>query len=112
MYAAKKGCYSNPQEQWRNDARRTLYVETPPIKRLTSGFSQDAGDQESGQDKKEVNVHPPRIKAAGMHEENHEDRNPPNPMKTVDVVRRVTKRTNRGCHCFPPEEGLIRRCER
>ena len=77
----EKDGYRDSEKQRRKDAGRALYVKAPPVKWLYSGSSQDACDQEAGQNKKEVNADPPIVKPAAMHGEDHEDRDSPDPVQ-------------------------------
>src|ERR1700679_1314601 len=61
MRPEKGGC-GDSEQQRRKDPGSALYIKAPPVKGLTSGSSQDASDEESGQDKKEVNADPPIVK--------------------------------------------------
>jgi hypothetical protein len=102
----EKDGYSDSEKQRRKDAGRALYIKTPPVKGLASGSSQDASDQESGQDEKQVNPDPPIVKPAAMHGQDQEDRDAPNPVETVNMMGLLTRRTNHGCHCFLQKEAL------
>ena len=98
--------YGDSEKQRRKDAGRALYVKSPPVKWFSSGSSQDAGDQESGQDKKEVNADPSIAKPTAMHGEDHEDRNSPDPVQAINVMRLLTRRINHICHSFLQGKAL------